>query len=173
MSAGTLDKAVADLHSVSAEPTPTAPSGLTSDEAARRLTECGPNEPAPPRRLSAVVELAHLFANPLVLILLIASAVAGWLGQDVDAGIIVTIVLLSVTVTFWQSFRSQQAAERLRASVAPMATARRDGTWQERPVRELVPWRPLGRISSWSKSRSGGYSGSPAPVSALRVIRYA
>jgi P-type Mg2+ transporter len=139
MSAETIDKTVAGPRSVRDERTSTVPSGLTGVEAARRLEEYGPNEPAPPRHLSAVAELLHLFTNPLVLILLAASAIAGWLRQDVDAGIIVTIVLLSVIVNFWQSFRSQRAAERLRASVAPTSTVRRDGTWQELPLRQLVP----------------------------------
>jgi Mg2+-importing ATPase len=114
-------------------------SGLTSDEAGRRLDEYGPNEPTPTRHLSALREIAHLFANPLVLILLVASAVAAWLGENIDASIIVTIVLLSVTVNFWQSYRSQRAADRLRASVAPTATALRDGNWQEIPLRQIVP----------------------------------
>jgi len=121
------------------EPTAAAAPGLTSVEAARLLAEYGPNEPAPARRLSAVVELGRLFANPLVLILLAASAVSAWVGQNVDAGIIVTIVLLSVSVNFWQSYRSQHAAERLRASVAPTASVQRDGAWQELPLRLLVP----------------------------------
>lgn len=113
--------------------------GLTTTEARRRLAEHGPNEPAPSRRLSVLVELGRLLLNPLVLILLAASAVSAWLGQDVDAGIIVTIITLSVGVSFWQSYRSQQAANRLRASVAPAATVCRDGAWQELPLREVVP----------------------------------
>jgi len=114
-------------------------SGLTSVEATRRLAEYGPNEPMPKRRLSAAVEFGRLFANPLVLILLVASAVSAWLGEDVDAGIIAAIVLLSVIVDFWQSYRSQRAADRLRASVAPAATVLRDGTWKDIPLRQLVP----------------------------------
>ncbi len=114
-------------------------SGLTSAEARRRLDEYGLNEPAPTRHLSGVFEIVHLFANPLVLILLVASAASAWLGENVDAGIIVTIVLLSVTVNFWQSYRSQQAANRLRASVAPTATVLRDGSWQEIPIKKIVP----------------------------------
>ncbi len=113
--------------------------GLTSAEAARRLAEYGPNEPAPSRRLSAAVQFLHLFANPLVAILLVAAGISASLGQPVDAGIIVTIVVLGVSINFWQSYRSQQAAERLRASVAPTATALRDGRWQEIPPRTVVP----------------------------------
>ena len=58
----------------------TAEQGLSSAEAARRLAVYGPNEPAPLRRLSAVVQLLHLFANPLVIILLVASVIAALSG---------------------------------------------------------------------------------------------
>lgn len=58
--------------------------GLSSVEAARRLAAYGPNEPAPVRRLSAVVQLFHLFANPLVIVaigaVLPATPLAGFLG---------------------------------------------------------------------------------------------
>ncbi len=118
---------------------PSAEQGLSRGEAARRLATYGPNEPAPVRRLSAVVQLFHLFANPLVVILLVASAIAGSLGQKVDALIIVTMVVLGVSINFWQSYRSQQAAERLRSSVIPTATVLRDGAWLETPVRNVVP----------------------------------
>jgi len=56
----------------------------------------------------------------------------------VDALIIATIVLLSVSINFSQSYRSQQAAERLRASVAPTATVLRDGKWQEITITHVV-----------------------------------
>ncbi|MGB7217173.1 MAG: magnesium-translocating P-type ATPase, partial [Vicinamibacterales bacterium] len=113
--------------------------GLTAAEAERRLAQYGPNEPAPVRRLSAVVQLLHLFANPLVLILLVAAGISASLGQRVDALIIATMVLLGVSINFWQSYRSQQAADRLRASVTPTATVNRDGAWQEITPRNIVP----------------------------------
>jgi P-type Mg2+ transporter len=114
-------------------------SGLTIGEAKKRLAQFGPNEPVQPRRLSALAQFGHLFANPLVIILLVASAISASLGQRVDASIIVTIVLLSVTINFWQSYQSQQAAARLRASVTPTATVLRDARWQEVSLRTVVP----------------------------------
>jgi Mg2+-importing ATPase len=121
-------------------PDPTADAGgLTTEEAARRLSEYGPNEPVVSQRLSALSQFLHLFANPLVIILLVASVISIALGQGVDAGIIVSMILLGVAINFWQSYRSDQAAERLRASVTPTATARRDGRWQEVPIRSVVP----------------------------------
>jgi P-type Mg2+ transporter len=113
--------------------------GLTTVEAARRLAQFGPNEPVVTRRLAAIVQLLRLFMNPLVAILLVASAVSAALGEVVDAVIIVTIITLSVAINFWQSYRSERAAEHLRSMVAPTATVNRDGAWQEVPLRTVVP----------------------------------
>src|SRR5581483_10305000 len=70
---------------------------------------------------------------------LVASAISASLGQRTDAVIIITIVLLGNAINFWQTYRSQQAVDRLRASVAPTATVERDGRWQEIPLRAVVP----------------------------------
>ncbi len=107
--------------------------GLTSLEAAERLHEFGPNDPAPARRRSGVSDLLLLFLNPLVIILLIAAVLAGFLGQLVDAIIIIVMVLIGIAINFYQTYRSQLAIERLRAQVAPTATVLRDGKWQEIP----------------------------------------
>ena len=113
--------------------------GSTSQEAAVRLQQFGPNDPVPRRRSSAVVELLRLFLNPLVLILLIAASVSAFLGEAVDAGIIIAIVLLSVAIDFVQTYRSQRAVEQLRERVAPTATVLRDGRWQEIHRAGVVP----------------------------------
>ena len=47
--------------------------------------------------------------------------------------------MLGVGINFWQSYRSQQAAEALRSMVTPTATVSRDGAWQEIPIRMVVP----------------------------------
>lgn len=114
-------------------------SGLTSQEAETKLRQCGPNDPAPRRRRSAVVELLRLFLNPLVIVLLIAATVSGFVGEKVDAAIIIAIVLLSVVVDFVQTYRSQAAIEQLQAQVAPTATVLRDGQWQEVHRCDVVP----------------------------------
>ena len=113
--------------------------GLTTAEAARRLADYGPNDPSPKKQRSHVVELLLQLANPLVAILLFASIVSVFVGELINAGIIVVIVSLSVTVNFVQTFRSQQAADRLRAAVAPTATVLRDGAFREVHRAEVVP----------------------------------
>ena len=113
--------------------------GLTTPEASRRLAEVGPNDPAPPRRRAALVQLLELLVNPLVLILLLASLISAALGDVPNAAIIALMVVLSVALNFAQAYRSQRAAERLRQEVAPTASVRRDGRWVDLPRRSLVP----------------------------------
>jgi len=116
-----------------------AANGLTSQEAAARLSQFGPNDPAPPQRHSAVLDFLRLFLHPLVLILLIAAGVSAFLGETADAGIIFTIVLLSNTLDFVQNYKSQKAVEQLRQQVSPTATVLRDGKWQELRRNDVVP----------------------------------
>jgi P-type Mg2+ transporter len=116
-----------------------AHTGLTSAAAAQQLARFGPNEAVAVRHLSAIWQFLRLFANPLVVILLVASSVSAVLGQMTDAAIIVTMVVLGVAINFWQSHRSERAAEALRSMVTTTATVCRDGVWQEVPVRAVVP----------------------------------
>jgi P-type Mg2+ transporter len=117
----------------------TSEQGLTTAEAARRLTQVGPNEPPFARRTAGLGQLLLFLVNPLVIILLLASLASALLGEVLNAAIIATMVLLSVALNFFQAYRSQRAADRLRATVTPTATVQRDGAWQELPRRELVP----------------------------------
>jgi len=113
--------------------------GLTSAEAARQLARVGPNDPAPIHRASVLMDIGRLLASPLIAILLAASAIAAALGQQTDALIIVTIVLVGGSIDLAQTHRSQRETDRLCASVTPTATVMRDGKWQEVARRELVP----------------------------------
>ena len=113
--------------------------GLTSGEAQARLSEFGPNDPAPAKSQSWIVQFAGLFLNPLVLILLVAAIASALLGEYVDASIIATIVCLGTAINFVQTYRSQRAIERLRDQVAPTATVLRDGTWREIRRVDIVP----------------------------------
>jgi Mg2+-importing ATPase len=114
-------------------------SGLTSQEAEVRFKQFGPNDPAPVKHHSIFAELLLLFVNPLVIILLIAAAVSGFIGQILDAGIIVGMVLIGAAINFYQTYRSKIAIENLRARVAPTATVLRDGQWQEIGRKTVVP----------------------------------
>jgi P-type Mg2+ transporter len=128
----------APVAAAAARDTPPA-AGLTNQQARALLATYGPNEPAPAQRVTAFLQFIRFFANPLVVILLIAAVVSATLGELVNSTLIVLMVLLSVALNFAQSYRSQRAAERLRESVAPTATVRRDDVWREIARCEVVP----------------------------------
>jgi Mg2+-importing ATPase len=113
--------------------------GLTSDEARRRLAQYGLNETSTVKNDGAVKQILAALANPLVMVLLAASFVAAVLGEPTDAFIIIAIVLFSTGLDFYQTRRSQQAADKLRSQVALTATVLRDGNWVEVVRREVVP----------------------------------
>ncbi len=94
---------------------------------------------APPRRFEALREIARYLANPLVLILLVASGVSAAFGQVVSSVIIAVMLILSVALNFTQAYRSQKAALRLREQVGQTASVLRDGAPRELPAREVVP----------------------------------
>jgi len=113
--------------------------GLTPQEAAARLDQFGPNEPMTTQHHSFLSDFLHAFSNPLVLILVIAAIISGFMGEAADAGIIGIIVLLSAAIDVTQSYRSQRAMERLRDQVAPTASVLRGGEWKEIRRHDVVP----------------------------------
>ncbi len=113
--------------------------GLTSDEAKRRLRLHGPNSLVRERRFAALLSFIRFFANPLVIILLVASTVSLSLGDRVGGLIIIAMVLLSVLLNFFMEFQARHAVEEIRKQVATMAAVLRDGREQELPIAELVP----------------------------------
>ena len=115
------------------------PQGLGAAEAQNRLRQFGPNSLARESRFAPVAEILCLFLNPLVLILLGAAAVSAVTGERVSAAIIITIVLLSVLVNFYQSFQARRAVEELRSQIAAKASVIRDRREQEIAVAGLVP----------------------------------
>ena len=115
------------------------PDGLTGDEAARRLVQFGPNNATAPRRPPAWRRFAVRLANPLVLILLFASALSAATGDIASFVIVGSIVMLSVLLDFAQENRAQTAVDALQAKVELRARVVRGGIEIVVPVAELVP----------------------------------
>ncbi|MCS7060046.1 MAG: cation-translocating P-type ATPase [Anaerolineae bacterium] len=113
--------------------------GLSNDEAARRLAQHGLNEIAAAHRISAWSILIEQFKNVLVIILLIATGLSILLGHGVESVVIAIIVLFAVLLGFVQEYRAERAIEALRQLAAPMATVLRDGEEKTVPAREVVP----------------------------------
>ena len=113
--------------------------GLTSEEAAQRSTQYGPNELQAARHISPWEILAEQFKNVLIIILIIATALSAFLGEGIDAIAIAVIVLFAVGLGFIQEYRAERAIEALRQMAAPTAAVLRNGEEEEIPAREVVP----------------------------------
>jgi Mg2+-importing ATPase len=113
--------------------------GLTSAEALLRRARLGPNTMESQRRASALGLLVRQFQSPIILILVIATVLAGLLGDMTDAVIILAIIGLSGLLGFWQERGAAQAVEALLAVVRVKAEVLRDGETVEVPVEDLVP----------------------------------
>jgi P-type Mg2+ transporter len=113
--------------------------GLSTVEAEARLQQYGFNRLKPANQRAFVLQFLSCFRNPLIIVLLAASALSAVTGDLAGAVIIGLIVLMSVTLDFVQAYRAGRAADSLAAQVAVMATVLRDGAPCERAVTELVP----------------------------------
>jgi P-type Mg2+ transporter len=112
--------------------------GLTSDEATRRLRLYGPNSLVRESRFAGLIGFLRFLANPLVIILLVASAITLALGDTVGGLIIISLVLFSVLLNFFMEFQARHAVEEIQKQVATTAAVVRDGRDQELPIAELV-----------------------------------
>ncbi|MDO9709465.1 magnesium-translocating P-type ATPase [Paracraurococcus lichenis] len=117
----------------------TSPAGLTEAEAARRLAAQGRNIVAEGAPAALALKVLRRLVEPLVAILIVAALVSGLTGDWPGFGIILGIVGISVAMDVLQEYRAEQAAARLRDSVAVRATVRRDGRARPVPVEDLVP----------------------------------
>ncbi|MBS1169084.1 MAG: mgtA [Burkholderiaceae bacterium] len=113
--------------------------GLDNKEASERLARFGPNLLKVQRERALVLQYLAHFKNPLVMILLAASAISALTGEITGFIIIWTIVLMSVTLDFVQEHRANRAAEKLKQQVAVTASVLRDGQPHNIPMAELVP----------------------------------
>jgi Mg2+-importing ATPase len=117
----------------------TVPEGLSSDDAARRLDQYGPNLLKPKKRTDALTLLIGQFKSPIILVLMFAAVLSYFLGDKTDAVIIMVIVLVSGLLGFWQEKGAADAVARLLSIVQTTVTVKRDGRQVEIPVENVVP----------------------------------
>ncbi len=86
-----------------------SPSGLSSEEAVRRLEVYGPNELARRKKRSGIFEFLMNFKNPLVIILFIAALISGFTQEYANMIIIFSIVFLSVFLDYYQESKAEKA----------------------------------------------------------------
>jgi P-type Mg2+ transporter len=117
----------------------TAKDGLSGNEALRRLTRYGANLLKPPKRSDVLALLLGQFKSPIILILFFATGLSFFLRDPIDACIILSIILVSGLLGFWQERGASNAVQKLLSIVRIKAAVLRDGKSREIPVEEIVP----------------------------------
>lgn len=115
-----------------------AEGGLSGDEAAGLLQKNGHNVLAEKKKTSPIAIFLYQFRDFMVLVLLGATLLSGFLGEYTDALVIIGIVFVNAILGFVQEYRAEQSLEALREMTAPMARVVRDGIRHEIPAEELV-----------------------------------
>src|SRR5881409_1586894 len=139
-----------DWHALRAEAVlqklDSSPLGLTSRQAAERLSRFGPNELVQTARVSPLRILLSQFVDVLVIVLIIAAIISAALGvlqgqnEDLyDAVLIIVIVIMNAILGFVQEYRAERSLEALKSLAAPKAHVLREGGVVAVPSRELVP----------------------------------
>ena len=113
--------------------------GLTQQEAMQRLESMGANQLEGKRAPSFLTTVFRQLQSFLILILVAAVLVSLWVGNWIEACVILFIILLNAFVGAIQERKAEQALQSLKELAAPEARVLRDGSIQLIPARQLVP----------------------------------
>ena len=121
----------------------TGSSGLTGEEASKRMEREGPNEIAF-KKTSALVRFLRQFEDPMVLILLATGILTGILtafGSEMlpDTIVIFGVVFLNAILGFVQEGKAEGALDALRSMLVQECMVVRDGVERAVAARDLVP----------------------------------
>jgi H+-transporting ATPase len=121
-----------------ATPAPSVASGLTADDAQRRLLAIGRNtmpDATPRPLLSALLK----FWAPVPWMLEATILLELVLGKYVESAIIAALLVFNAALGFFQESRAQATLAALKSRLALNASVRRDGVWRTVAAAELVP----------------------------------
>lgn len=113
--------------------------GLTLQEAQARLAKYGENKlKGKPKKGLIALFFAQL-QDMLIYVLLGASVITVYIGEYVDAVIILLVVILNAVIGVVQEYKAEKAIEALQEMTTPRSLVRRDGEVKEIHSEELVP----------------------------------
>lgn len=116
-----------------------AAQGLSAAEVADRLSKYGPNELVERGMRKPWEILWEQLTGILTLILIAAAVISIFLGDAVDAVVILAIVVLNAGLGFSQEYRAEQSMAALKRMAVPSVRVRRGGQVQQISARDLVP----------------------------------
>ncbi len=113
--------------------------GLSPNEAVRRLAQHGENRLVAAKKTSALKIFAGQFRDLMIMILLCSTVISVLMGEITEAAAIIAIVFLNAVLGFVQEFRTERTLEALKDMAAPTAKVLRGGRNITVPAAELVP----------------------------------
>jgi H+-transporting ATPase len=115
-----------------------SPDGLTQAEAAKRLTQYGPNA-IEEKKTNPLLKFLTYFWGPIPWMIEAAVILSAVAQHWPDFGIILLLLVANAVVGFWEEHTAGNAIEALKAKLAVKAKVIRDGKWVNPAARELVP----------------------------------
>ncbi len=112
--------------------------GLSTEEARRRLAKIGPNE-VPERREHAALQFLRRFWGPTPWMLELTAVLTWVLDRAVETVIVLALLVFNGVLAFLQERRADSALEFLRDRLHVDARVLRNGAWGAIPARDLVP----------------------------------
>jgi Mg2+-importing ATPase len=138
-----MDKELSTFWSLPAEQVlvelGSGPQGLSEDEVRGRKKLYGPNSLRARKRKTTLGLLLGQFKSPIIIILIFAATLSAFLGDLTDATIILTIILFSALLGFWQEHGAANAVEKLLAMVRTTVEVKRGGNKIEVNLEDVVP----------------------------------
>ena len=116
-----------------------SPIGLSEEVANNLINEHGKNALPEHHKEKILVLLIRQFKSPLILLLVIAAILSASLGDHIDALIILSILILSNTLQFWQEYQASDAVQKLLKMVQIKVNTLRDRIVVDIPIGQIVP----------------------------------
>jgi Ca2+-transporting ATPase len=113
--------------------------GLSEEEARSRLEEFGLNELLDYGGKNPLLILWEQFTSTMVLILIAAAVLSGFLGKPLETIAISVIVILFAVLGFIQEYRAERAMAALKKLAIPLVNVQRGNKLTQIPATQLVP----------------------------------
>ncbi len=113
--------------------------GLSTEEAKKRNLKFGLNELVEKEKAGPISLFLGQFKEILIIILIFAAIAAYFVGDTIDAIVILIVVVINAVVGFVQEYRAEKAMEKLKGLISNEAVVIRDGKEQKILAGELTP----------------------------------
>ncbi|KAI8462702.1 MAG: cation transporting ATPase [Monoraphidium minutum] len=116
-----------------------AANGLGAAEAARRLSEFGPNALTQAERPGLLRKIWVQINSTVIWILFVAAIIKGAMQSWPEFGLVLAVIVINTAIGLFQEGKAEKAADAIKAMLSSNALAVRDGEPCTIPADQLVP----------------------------------